>query len=240
MTAREPIYVIYRPLPATLLTLVLAFVGGLLGLVLGSAAAAALGQRDPGPGVWDTSNTSTITGTIVADPYPMLMPEDGSAGVLLVGVGKVGPPQVASDLAGMHARVTGYPLEREGMRMLEVQSAESIDRASVLDRQRAREIGRYDIETEILDAKCFIGAMKPGDGLGHKACATLCIAGGIPPMARWVDSAGRTHYALLTDASGGPLPSGFHAQIGEPVSVAGDLNSRHGWLWLAVETVEKR
>jgi len=35
---------------------------------------------------------------------------------------------------------------------------------------------------EIIDPKCWLGAMKPGSGLVHKACAELCIRGGIPPF----------------------------------------------------------
>lgn len=247
MTSREGIYVIYRPLPATMLTLVLALVGGLLGLTLGSAAAAALGQRDPGPGVWDTSNTTTRTGVLVAEPYAMLLPDDASAAVLLVGVGKVGPPADVLALAGDRVTITGYPLERDGLRMLEVQSAESLSGvggAGVSGGPRMRlapiDRGVHTIDTEILDAKCFMGAMKPGDGPGHKACATLCIAGGIPPMVRWQDDAGRSHHAILTSADGAPMAEAHRALIGEPVAVRGRVTSQHGWLWMDVESVERR
>ena len=247
MTSREGIYVIYRPLPATMLTLVLALVGGLLGLTLGSAVGAALGQRDPGPGVWDTSNTTTHTGVLVAEPYPMLLPDDASAAVLLVGVGKMGPPADVLALAGDRVTITGYPLERDGLRMLEVQSGQSLSGvggAGVSGGPRMRlapiDRGVHTIDTEILDAKCYLGAMKPGDGLGHKACATLCIAGGIPPMVRWHDEDGRSHYAILTSADGAPMAEAHRALIGEPVAVRGRVTSQHGWLWLDVQAIERR
>lgn len=239
MSERTGIYVIYRPLPAALLTLVLAVVGGLAGLMLGTAAAVAFWQRDPGPGVWDTSSVITLTGTIVAEPYPMLLPDDGSAGVLLVGVGKVGPPEDVSGLVGMHGRVAGYRLEREGMRMLEVQSAESIDRGTALDRQPARGLGAHEIATEILDSKCYLGAMKPGSGEGHRACAILCVRGGIPPMISWRDEAGATHYALLTTTDGQPMRDEDTRLIGEPVVVTGTLTARDGWLWMAANRIER-
>lgn len=232
MSRKEALYVIYRPLPATLLTLVLGIVGGLAGLLLGSAAGSALGQRDPGTGAWDTSNAISLAGTIVADPYPMLLPDDGSAGVLLVGVGKVGPPEDVTGLVGMHSRVTGYRLERGGMRMLEVQSAESIDRGTVPDRQPMRDLGERDVVGEILDAKCFLGAMKPGDGVGHRACAILCIRGGIPPMLRWTDGEGRSAHALVVGADGRAMSDALLELVGRRTPIRGSLTSRDGWLWI--------
>lgn len=229
----ERLYVIYRPLPATLLTLVLAAVGGLAGLLLGTAAATALAQRDPGPAVWDTSNATTLTGTIIADPYPMLLPADGSPGVLLVGVGKVGPPSSVTDLVGNATEVTGYTLDRDGLRMLEVESAVAAQ-SPMIDRARSTDLGEHAIATEILDSKCYLGAMKPGSGEGHQACAILCVTGGIPPMISWVDAQGTRHHALLTAGDGSPMPEEYRGLIAEPVTVRGRLTSRDGWLWLAM------
>lgn len=237
MTTREPIYVLYRPLPATLLAMVLAVVGGLAGLALGVATAAAWGQPDPGPGAWDTANTVTRTGRVVADPYPMLLPEDGSAGVLLVGVGKVGPPQAVLDLVGQSAQLTGYPLERDGLAMLEVQEAKPATQAASTPRPTTDQ-GVHAIATEILDGKCFLGAMKPGDGPGHRACAILCVTGGIPPMIAWHDATGHAHHALLTGPDGGPMPEAHRSRIAQPVVVRGRLTARDGWLWIAADSIE--
>ncbi len=239
MSEREPIYVIYRPLPATLLTLVLATVGGLAGMIMGTAAATAHAQRDPGPAKWDTSQAITLTGTIVAEPYPMLLPDDGSAGVLLVGVGKFGPPEDAIALAGSAANATGFWLERHGMRMLEAQSAEAATGLPSLNDRQQTDLGQHAIATEILDSKCYMGAMKPGDGMGHKACATLCITGGIPPMVSWVDGEGEIHHALLIAADGKPMPEHYRSMIAEPVTVEGRLTSRDGWLWLEIGDVSR-
>lgn len=239
MSDRPGIYVIYRPLPAAMLTLVLAVVGGLAGLTLGTAAAAALGQRDPGTGVWDTSSTIELSGTIVAEPYPMLLPEDGMAGVLLVGVGKVGPPQDVLDLVGKAASVTGYRLERDGMRMLEVQSARAGEGSGASITRTPADRGEHAIATEILDSKCYLGAMKPGSGQGHQACAILCVRGGIPPMISWTDAAGVAHYALLTTADGEPMRDEDTSLIAEPVVVTGTLTARDGWLWMAADRIER-
>jgi len=231
MSEREHMYVIYRPLPAALLTLVLAVAGGLAGLVVGAGAGAAWGQRDPGPGVWNTTNTQTINGTIVADPYPMLLPSDGSAGVLLVGVGKVGPPQDVRDAVGMVASITGYLLERNGLRTLEVQSVEAKESASTPARP-VLDLGTAVITGEILDSKCYLGAMKPGNGTGHRACAILCIEGGIPPMLAWRDSLGKMQYALVVGADNTPMNTQHLQHVGHLTNITGALHSRDGWLWI--------
>jgi hypothetical protein len=54
---------------------------------------------------------------------------------------------------------------------------------------------------EIIDPKCHGGAMKPGDGKAHKACATLCLRGGIPPV--FLASNGQRY--LLVDEAGHAL-----------------------------------
>jgi hypothetical protein len=43
-----------------------------------------------------------------------------------------------------------------------------------------KDLGDVLIAGEILDAKCWFGAMRPGHGKTHKACAALCAKGGLP------------------------------------------------------------
>jgi hypothetical protein len=137
------------------------------------------------------------------------------------------------------ANVTGYTLERDGVRMLEVQSAEPTTASPPSGRTTPADLGTHAIATEILDSKCYMGAMKPGDGMGHKACATLCITGGIPPMMSWTDDDGKAHYALLTAADGSPMPERHRALIAEPVTIEGRLTRRDGWLWLAITGISE-
>ena len=48
----------------------------------------------------------------------------------------------------------------------------------------SRAIGEVTLVGEVVDPKCWLGDMKPGDGKAHAACARLCMEGGIPPMLR--------------------------------------------------------
>ncbi|MEM1423674.1 MAG: hypothetical protein AAGH64_06690 [Planctomycetota bacterium] len=84
---------------------------------------------------------------------------------------------------------------------------------------------------EIVDGKCFLGAMKPGDGKAHKSCAVLCIRGGLPPMVRTRDANGGLVYPLLIVDNAQGLPESICDLVGEPVAIDGELG-RIGDLWV--------
>jgi hypothetical protein len=83
--------------------------------------------------------------------------------------------------------------------------------------------GRFALVGEIMDSKCFFGVMRPSRGKTHKACASLCIRGGIPPSfwARTKD--GREAVLLMTDAAGGPLGEGILPFVADPVRAEGEI-----------------
>ena len=74
---------------------------------------------------------------------------------------------------------------------------------------------------EIVDFKCFLGAMKPGDGKPHQACATLCISGGIPPMLVSKNPDGSNHYRLVLGEAGEPIDDTLMGLIGIPIEATG-------------------
>jgi hypothetical protein len=69
--------------------------------------------------------------------------------------------------------------------------------------------------------------MKPGDGKTHKACAVLCIRGGIPPIFASPLTDGSLRYYVILDRDGRPL-SGESLEailpfVADPVQVIGDI-----------------
>ena len=76
---------------------------------------------------------------------------------------------------------------------------------------------------EIVDSKCFLGVMVPGEGKTHKDCASLCLRGGIPPAFVVRDREGRSALLLLVSESGGSLAGHAAASrlAGEPIEVTG-------------------
>jgi hypothetical protein len=98
-------------------------------------------------------------------------------------------------------------------------AAPATDAASMLGARSVR------LRGEIVDFKCYLGAMKPGDGKTHKACAALCISNGIPPMLITRNERGDLEYVLLEDADGASVSDRVAPFAGEPIEVEGALHS---------------
>ncbi|MDX9910811.1 MAG: hypothetical protein RBS39_03160 [Phycisphaerales bacterium] len=241
--ARESIYVNYLPTPRRFVMFLRVLVPVALWSTVLTGLLIAWTQPSPGAGVWDTSEVKTFEGVLVVEPYPMLLADDlgeGHAGAaLLVEQGKFGVAR-GLDLAGRRVRVRGNTLTRDGLVMIELRpevdaiapEASANDAASATahapsDARDARKLGTTMLHGEIVDSKCYLGAMKPGAGKTHKACATLCVKGGIPPVLVSRED-GRAVFTLLVDLDGGVLDASHHPFIGEPVEVRGELETRGG------------
>ncbi len=61
--------------------------------------------------------------------------------------------------------------------------------------------------------------MKPGDGKAHKACATLCIQGGLPPMFAVSDQSTTTQFPLVLVNGSPKLPKSVLELVGEPIKL---------------------
>lgn len=197
-------------------------------LVLSMAAATLIvtSMRDPGRAEWDDATPKTFDGVLRKDPYPLLLDPAGHT-VLIVDFGKHGAQHRLAGLAeGQHLTLRGYPLLRDGRTMVELSpEIDAITLKQAIDTPTTLPTGiRTTLRGEIVDSKCFLGAMKPGDGKTHKACATRCISGGIPPMLVCWDQQGRANYYLLADSRGGPLDEWFLSLIGESVELTGETS----------------
>jgi hypothetical protein len=212
--ADDEFFVGYLPLPPRLAAGMKRMVAALLALGAVVAGAAAGLVNDPGAGAWSDEAGQAWEGELSLQPYPMLRvpaPAGHWRTMLLVGEGKVGVAERARDFDGRWVRLRGTRLERDGRAMIEVASADdAIERIDV-PRDRPPSDGVMglervvDIRGEIIDPKCYLGAMKPGEGKTHKACAALCLRGGIPPMFVTRSESGEPVYYLLLDDAGEPL-----------------------------------
>lgn len=226
---QDGFYVGYLPIPRrhlVFLWIMTPLVAAALGSLAGVFSAA---QRDPGDGVWDTGSPVAVTGTLLAEPYPMIV-DDEARTHLLVNVGKSAPTDRVAPFVRQRVTVTGYQLERQGRRMLELVEGED----AVVTSEgvpgwpftTSRTGGTVILEGEILDSKCYLGAMKPGDGKGHKACATLCIEGGIPPLLLvWPEDTDSREMLLLVDSQWDGASDIVLDAIGEPVRMTGTLGN---------------
>ena len=84
-------------------------------------------------------------------------------------------------------------------------------------------LGDVDLRGEIVDSKCYLGVMNPGEGKVHRDCAARCISGGVPAALIAADQTGRRKLLLLTTADGRSLGRELLPFVAEPVSVRGTL-----------------
>lgn len=227
-TKPKPMYVGYLPMPGRHRAAVFSSIA-VLGLGgLGVAGVFAASQRDPGDGVWDIAAERTWSGSIVLEPYPMLVEPDGT-GWFIVGIGKFGVHDRLGDIGAGPAEVRGYALQREQRRMIELgpgaDAVRRIDDSSVSAAAEVVAAKPVELFGEIVDGKCYLGAMKPGDGKAHKACATLCIEGGLPALFA---GAGDGLLPLLRVDGSADLPPEVLAMVGEPVRLTGTLGEING------------
>ncbi len=204
--------------------------GAAIGLVAGGGAlggALALGGPPIGAGVWDQGVTRTLTGVLSAAPYPLLRTRDLGGGprtVFLATSGKTAP-RIDPNLVGESVSITGTLITRGRNAMMAVGDIEAapsplsnFQTPAHLDRGPVMLVG------EILDAKCWFGAMRPGYGRTHKACAALCARGGLPLAFCQTGTCGDGMEApLLLDQNGNAFGRSIWPFVADPVSLQGRL-----------------
>jgi len=217
-----------------------------------AAVAVALGAvQDPmGHGIFEYGTLREFSGTLVAQPYPMLLvPRPGLTDrdaaysrYLLVRPGKHGAHKLVEGHDGEHVRTEGTIINREGSMMLELFSADFVagDAPSPGPPAPPVPLGRRTIRGEILDSKCWLGVMKPASGTVHRGCATRCLSGGIPPLVIVDDPTVPSPQVLLLDRHGAPAGEWFKHHVGGMVSLRGELELRGKLVVMRVEEIGEK
>lgn len=240
----EPFFVGYLKIPkglrSFLLMASLMFVGGFLAasLVIGAT------QDDNGKaGFRFDYGRQTVTGVLELKPYPLLRVTKGNDRIavghtlMLTGGGKAGVMGRARPLDGKLATVSGVILKRGTLDMLQLRGGKAglkaaEGEASVPTREP---LGKWRLAGEICDGKCLAGAMQPGRGLAHKACANLCLIGGIPPVFVSSKPVEGSEFMLVAGSDGGPLPKSVYDKVGLFVELEGELERRGDMLVLKID-----
>lgn len=210
-TKDTPFYVGYlnaipKQLVVFLSVFAVCFAGG-MGL---AALALSSTQNDPGNGGFQWGNRFENVGILELRPYPVLRmaatDEAPARTYMLTGQGKRGAFRQAEANQGNPVSLRGVPVARGDLMMIQVGRVEATeDGSGSFSPSEPVPLGRWKLSGEICDGKCYAGAMRPGRGLAHKACADLCLTGGIPPVFVSSGDVEGRNFFLMADAEGNLL-----------------------------------
>ena len=221
----------------------------LLLCLLGVAIALTLvtGQMPFANSAFEYGKMRGFEGIIEARPYPTLLVarpgEVGSGGkhsrYLLVAPGKHGADDLVASFDGRQVRLQGQLIYRDSGTMIEIEPG-SIAPLNGLPAPDAPtvDIGAVTVTGEIVDSKCYLGVMNPGNGKVHRDCAARCISGGIPPIFVTLD--GEEQFLLVGPDGTAIAPDALREFVAEPITVTGEALRRGETRMLRVDVGKLR
>lgn len=241
----KPFFVGYLDIPTGLrrflILACLAVIGTFVatGLLIGSTQ-----DAPPASGFRFDYGRQTVTGVIELTPYPVLRVTQGNdlikpgKTLMLSGQGKSGVDAQAMGREGQLVEVTGIILQRGTIDMMQLAGGRRGMKMVEGDAppMETEPLGRWKVAGEICDGKCLNGAMRPGRGLAHKACAALCLVGDVPPVFVSTQPIEGTDFMLITGPDGTGLPKAAYDYIGQFITAEGDLSRRGDLLVLEIDT----
>ncbi|MEM9839294.1 MAG: hypothetical protein AAF830_09075 [Pseudomonadota bacterium] len=226
------------------------FLLGASALLLGGAGGLAWlgGTRlnAAGPGNWAMGDMREWRGFAVAEPYPMLryLADDGTVRTALLGcMNKCAPKLMIDQHKDQPVIVRGSPIQRGPHLMIATE-----DFGAWIEPTSDQQPGDADLAFpepealedvslagEILDTKCWFGAMRPSEGKVHKACASLCIRGGLPPAFYPKSLREQSRLLIMTDTDGNGIGEDILPYVADRVAITGTMKQMGDLLILATE-----
>lgn len=238
---QEPFFVGYLQTPGKLALFYAIVVPIVIGIGIGVGVAFGSSQDDPGQGRF-FPGYKTITGVLRADPYPVIhtLPDEehpNGQTVTLTGPGKVGAVRFVKELDGQIVDAGGVFIARGAHRVMQVGGRVKIRATQkeltpaelAFKPAEAETVGRYTLKGEIVDSKCYLGAMRPGQGKIHMACANYCLHGEIAPVFVTYNSNGPDAEAfvyLMAGPDGGPIDQSLLNYTSLAVAITGEVERR--------------
>ena len=252
-------YIGYLPkMPNRLKRIIRAFVLVILLAAVSLAVIFATGQQRFASSVFLYGNPSYYYGTIQARPVPFLLIEQQAKNNglptfnrhPLVGTGKHGVGEEVTKLDGKRVKLLGTLIERDGLVMIEVVSG-SIEEQN-LERGPGRDgdidlshevisLGQMTLRGEIIDSKCYLGVMNPGNKKTHRDCAVACLRGGVPAMFLVKDEKGNKSELWLLSDVGDAINDQILDYVAEPVELTGRVTRQGDQLfyWVKASTIRR-
>ncbi len=195
------------------------------------------------------NEVATYTGMVSNSPFPHIVFTKGKdnfgnpqmEALPLVNAWKFGADQLIQNwckkTTSCVATIKGTIITRDGINAMElsdeensfVQAKNNVDFRNITPQL----IGDVKIIGEIIDPKCYLGAMNPGEGKPHRSCAIRCISGGIMPMITFNQS-GKKEYAVLLGMKGEKINEKVLDYVAEPVEINGTLFKYANWQFIYI------
>lgn len=204
--------------------------------VLAAAAGAPLGN-----GRFEYGTVRSFEGRIIESPYPVLAVRRAEASraawsyYLLAGPGKHGAGAEVAGLDGKTVRLTGTAAHRDGETLIEVAARPDTLPGDSQPLDSLIALGSVTLSGEIVDGKCHLGVMVPGEGPTHRGCAVRCISGGAPALFVAHDTAGTSFRFLLVDPELEPVGRRVLGVVATPLRITGQAFRRGDLYYLAAE-----
>jgi hypothetical protein len=200
---------------------------GLIAVLIAAASVATWAQRPLPAATFAYGRPQTFTGWLTLQPTPALQVIDAgrTTRYWLVGRGKFGAASDLSTLRDGWVSLEATEIAREHWRMLEIVPS-TIRRLPSPDApppEAPVTRSAFHGRGEIVDAKCYLGVMNPGEGAAHRDCATRCLSGGVPLMFAYRDARGASHLALLLSADAGVPDAQWRRSAGLSTQIDGEL-----------------
>jgi hypothetical protein len=239
----EDFYVGYLPkMPKSVAKIVRFFVISVFAVAVGVTILLWFGQKPFADSYFEFTETKQFTGYIQAEPIPFLLVEQSEKNnglpmferFPLVAEGKFGID--VSVFKNQFVSVKGKLIYRDDLKMIEV-AANSIFRQETKNSapaETAESLGVQTLNGEIVDSKCYLGVMNPGQSKPHKECAIRCLSGGIPPLFIVKDTAANvSELWIMADKSK------FLDYVAEPVEISGEVKRQGDKLLIYLNSIKR-
>lgn len=236
--AQDEFFIGYAPpMPTGVARVVRVVTGGLLAAAVLGGLILAIGHLPIDGGTFAFGQPERVTGILQQAPYPAIRLDGTAAGApraLLVAPGKFGAESLVDGLGARRVAFDGMRIARDGHEMFEIvpgtiEAGEAAGNGDGIVGADPDAEGDVTLEGEIVDSKCYLGVMVPGEGRTHRECAVLCLRGGIPPALRVRDREGRHALVLLVTPHGGSLAQEAAPHAFDPIRMSGRLSKEGGW-----------
>lgn len=190
------------------------------------------GQKHFAKSFFEFGTVKDFEGTIQAQPIPFLLVEKSEKinglptfeRFPLVAEGKHGFE--AKQFDGQKVKLKGTLIYRDDLRMIEVKenSPESSSESVNLINETIESLGEFTLRGEIVDSKCYLGVMNPGQSKPHRDCAVACLRGGIPPLFVVKDSLGNVSELWLLSENSEAVNKEILDFVAEQIEISGKVS----------------